>query len=188
MGLERAQNLGLDYVHVFRPELLLELKAAYLRFANQALTTNGASAGVELGFDSCSLGTGYCMNAGSGGAQYGLPSIQVAPPYSGLGDGLFAPLFDYNNTFQYQGSLTWTHGAHNVKTGASLIRRQLNLQQSQSARGSYSINGTLTGSALGDLVAVMPRTHNFRAMWLSRATAPGRSPATFRTTGVRPGG
>ena len=153
VGLERAQNLGVDYVHVFRPELLLELKVAYLRFANQALTTNGANAGVELGFDSCSLGTGYCMNAGSGGAQYGLPSIQVAPPYSGLGDGLFAPLFDYNNTFQYQGSLTWTHGAHNVKSGASLIRRQLNLQQSQSARGSYSVNGTFTGSALGDLVA-----------------------------------
>ena len=107
----------------------------------------------NLGFDSCSLGTGYCMNAGSGGAQYGLPSIKVAAPYSGLGDGLFAPLFDYNNTFQYQGSLTWTHGAHNVKTGASLIRRQLNLQQSQSARGSYSVNGTFTGSALGDLVA-----------------------------------
>ena len=153
VGLERAQNLGVDYVHVFRPELLLELKVAYLRFANQALTTNGANAGVELGFDSCSLGTGYCMNAGSGGAQYGLPSIQVAAPYSGLGDGLFTPLFDYNNTFQYQGSLTWTHGAHNVKTGASLIRRQLNLQQSQSARGSYSVNGTFTGSALGDLVA-----------------------------------
>ncbi len=153
VGLERAQNLGVNYVHVFRPELLLELKAAYLRFANQALTINGANAGVELGFDSCSLGTGYCINAGSGGAQYGLPSIQVASPYSGLGDGLFTPLFDYNNTFQYQGSLTWTHGAHNVKTGASLIRRQLNLQQSQSARGSYSVNGTFTGSALGDLVA-----------------------------------
>ena len=153
VGLERAQNLGVDYVHVFRPELLLELKAAYLRFANQALTTNSANAGVQLGFDSCSLGTGYCMNSGSGGAQYGLPSIQMAPPYSGLGDGLFSPLFDYNNTFQYQGSLSWTHGAHNVKTGASLIRRQLNLQQSISARGSYSINGTFTGSALGDLVA-----------------------------------
>ena len=49
--------------------------------------------------------------------------------------------------------MTWTHGAHNVKTGASLIRRQLNLQQSISARGSYSVNGTFTGSALGDLVA-----------------------------------
>ena len=41
-ALERGQNLGLDYVHVFRPELLLELKFAYLRFANQSLTINGA--------------------------------------------------------------------------------------------------------------------------------------------------
>ena len=152
-GFERGQNLGLEYVHLFRPQLLLELKAAYLRFANQSLTLNGANAGVELGFDSCSLGTGYCMNAGTGGAQYGLPTLRLAAPNAGLGDGMFAPLFDYNNTFQYQGSLTWTHGAHNLKTGASLIRRQMNLQQSPSARGVYSINGTFTGSALGDLVA-----------------------------------
>ena len=152
-ALERGQNLGLDYIHVFRPQLLLELKFAYLRFANQSLTINGADAGVELGFDPCSLGTGYCMNADSGGAKYGLPAFNLAAPYTGLGDGMFAPLFDYNNTFQYQGSLTWIHGAHSVKTGASLIRRQLNWQQSISPRGVYSVNGTFTGSGLGDLVA-----------------------------------
>ena len=152
-GLERGQNLGLDYVHVFRPELLLEFKVAYLRFANQELTINGANAGVELGFDPCSLGTGYCMNADSGGAKYGLPAFSLAAPYTGLGDGLFTPLFDYNNTFQYQGSLTWNHSTHSVKTGASLIRRQLNWQQSISPRGVYSVNGTFTGSGLGDLVA-----------------------------------
>ena len=152
-ALERGQSLGLDYVHVFRPELLLELKFAYLRFANQELTINGANAGVELGFDACSLGTGYCMNANSGGAKYGLPPFSLAAPYSGLGDGLFTPLFDYNNSFQYQGALIWSHGAHSVKTGASLIRRQLNWQQSISPRGVYSVNGTFTGSGLGDLVA-----------------------------------
>ena len=152
-ALERGQNLGLDYVHIFRPDLLLKLQFAYLRFANQSLTINGADAGVELGFDACSLGTGYCMNADSGGAKYGLPAFFLAPPYTGLGDTLFAPLFDYNNTFQYQGSLTWIHGRHSVQTGASLIRRQLNWQQSISPRGVYSVNGTFTGSALGDLVA-----------------------------------
>src|SRR5208337_5405469 len=88
-ALERGQNIGLNYVHVFRPELLLELKFAYLRFANQSLTLNGADAGVDLGFDPCSLGTGYCMNADSGGAKYGLPAFFAAPPYTGLGDGLF---------------------------------------------------------------------------------------------------
>ena len=152
-SLERAQSLGLDYVHVFRPELLLKLQFAYLRFANQGLPVNGTNAGVQLGFDSCSLGTGYCMNANSGGAQYGLPNFRLAAPYTSLGDGMFVPLFDYNNNFQYQGSLSWTHGAHSVQTGASLIRRQLNWQQSPSARGVYSVNGTFTGSALGDLVA-----------------------------------
>jgi len=152
-GFERAQNLGLDYVHAFRPELLLELKAAYVRFVNRELAIGGANAGVDLGFDSCSLGTGYCVNAGSGGALYGLPAVKPASPYAGVGDAASTPLFDYNNTFQYQGSLTWTHRAHNVKTGASLIRRQFDLLQSQSGRGSYSVNGTFTGSALGDLVA-----------------------------------
>jgi len=40
-----------------------------------------------------------------------------------------------------------------VKIGVSLIRRQLNWQQSISPRGVYSVNGTFTGSGLGDLVA-----------------------------------
>ena len=152
-ALERAQNLGLDYIRVFRPQLLLELKFAYLRFANQSLTINGANAGVAMGFDPCSLGTGYCMNADSGGANYGLPAFNIAAPYTGLGDGLFAPLFDYNNTYQYQAALTWNHGVHNVKTGLSLIRRQLKWQQSISPRGVYSVDGTFTGSVLGDLIA-----------------------------------
>jgi len=152
-GFERAQNLGFDYVHVFRPELLLELKVAYVRFVNRELAISGAQAGVDLGFDSCSLGTGYCTNADSGGAQYGLPGVKPASPFVGVGDAPSTPLFDYNNTFQYQGSLTWVHGAHNLKTGASLIRRQLDLLQSLSGRGSYSVNGTFTGSPLGDLVA-----------------------------------
>jgi Carboxypeptidase regulatory-like domain len=151
-SLERAQNLALNYVHVFRPELLLELKAAYLRFANQSLPVNGFNAGVELGFDSCSLGTGYCINPHSGGAQSGLPAVNVAA-YASLGDGMGVPLFDYNNSFQYQGSFIWTHGAHSLKTGASLIRRQMNWQHSLSALGSYAVNGTFTGNALADLLA-----------------------------------
>ena len=43
------------------------------------------------------------------------------------------PLLIFNNTFQYNGALTWTSGAHNIKFGGSLIRRQFSLVQSASA-------------------------------------------------------
>ena len=44
-----TSHLGIGYTHIFKPTLLLELKAAYMRFNNQNLTNNGLNAGTELG-------------------------------------------------------------------------------------------------------------------------------------------
>jgi hypothetical protein len=139
------QNLGLDYVHVYRPTLLLELKASYLRFTNLTTSINPTGAAASLGFDSCTLGTGYCINSGLGGSAAGLPSIGVQN-YAGLGDGMFVPQFVFDNMFQYMGSLTWNKGAHNVKGGVNLIRRQFTRNQSQSGRGSYAINNDIVNA------------------------------------------
>jgi hypothetical protein len=64
----------------------------------------------------------------------GLATIDIVPMRGTgssfvLGDDRFVPILDINNVFQQQGSLTWTRGTHNIKTGASLIRRQLNYYQ-----------------------------------------------------------
>src|SRR6202171_87914 len=64
-----------------------------------------------------------------------------------LGDDRFVPIFDVNNVFQEQGSLTWTKAGHNVKYGGGVIRRQLNYYQNTFGLGYFRF----TQSALLDL-------------------------------------
>jgi TonB dependent receptor len=58
-------------------------------------------------------------------------------PFSDLGDGAFVPLQDIDNTFQYTATISWTKGSHNIKAGASFLRRQARNVQSASATGAY---------------------------------------------------
>ena len=61
-------------------------------------------------------------------------------PFGDIGDGAFVPLRDIDNTFQYNGTVSWTKGNRNFKLGASLIRRQARNVQSASAVGAYGFN------------------------------------------------
>jgi outer membrane receptor protein involved in Fe transport len=58
--------------------------------------------------------------------------------YASVGDGFFVPILDINNVFQYNGAMTYNRGAHNIKFGGALIRRQLNyFQDPFSAQGGF---------------------------------------------------
>jgi hypothetical protein len=156
---ELVSHLGIGYTHIFKPSLLLELKASYMRFNNQNLAVNGQDAGTKLGIV---CDTTDCSNVepSLGGSGAGLAGIQFSGNTStangpqgnicnncavaAIGDGHFTPLFDINNTFTYNGALTWTHGAHSVKAGLSLTRRQMFRVQSGNAQGTISFDGSYT--------------------------------------------
>ena len=138
----RAQNFHLNFVHVFRPNLLIELKASYLRSAIQSLPVNaGIPAATTLGFP-CTAAS--CVNTGDR-QTFGLPQVNIQG-FQGVGDAPYVPLLQFDNAFQYSAALTWAHGAHNVKVGAPVIRRQFSITQSSTARGSFSFDGS-TASA-----------------------------------------
>ena len=67
--------------------------------------------------------------------------------FSDLGDGAFVPLQDIDNAFQYSATLSWTKGNHNIKAGASFLRRQARNVQSASAAGAYGF-GLVTDNNL----------------------------------------
>ncbi len=50
------------------------------------------------------------------------------------------------------GVVTWTHGAHSVRFGATLIRRRATIGQSSNSQGTFTFNGSYTGVAFGDLL------------------------------------
>ena len=147
---ERQQSLGLEYVHVFRPDLLLQLRAGFLRsnIASLALNTGTKDAAIKFGFP-CTATS--CINVDP--TTQGLPSVHFTGGYSELGDDAFVPLTTIDNTFQYSGAVTWTRSTHSFKFGGGLIRRQLNPSQSSYLRGDMEFDGIFTGNSMADLLA-----------------------------------
>jgi outer membrane receptor protein involved in Fe transport len=69
---------------------------------------------------------------------------------SSLGASIFAPLVEAQNKFPVADDVIWTHGAHNLRFGASLSRVQSNFQQQGWWGGFYTFPGLtsfLQGSA-----------------------------------------
>jgi hypothetical protein len=137
---QKAYNAMLNYVHIFTPNLLLELKAAYTRVDNSSMPENmGTNPHTALGQPNVNTPIGNST---------GLAFISIIGSTT-LGSVGFAPVIDQDNTFQYMGSLTWTRGNHNVKLGSSLIRRQLTSYQSSAGEGLWiflSLQNMLEGN------------------------------------------
>ena len=131
-GLGSAKDLAytgmLNYVHTFNPTLLLELKAAYTRVDNQSFP-NAEGTNPNQAIGQPNINTPISDSSG-------LAPIVVVTGAS-LGGVLFQPLKDQDNTFQYLGAVTKTKGDHNIKVGASLIRRQLTSFQSSYPEGLW---------------------------------------------------
>jgi hypothetical protein len=128
-----SQGYMMDYVHIFTPTLLMELKAGYTRLWLYTSAPNqGTNASQKFGMPNTDVSDQIS----------GLATIDIVPMRGVgssfvLGDDRFVPILDINNLFQEQGSLTWTKGTHNVKSGASLIRRQLNYYQNTFGLGYF---------------------------------------------------
>jgi hypothetical protein len=124
-----AHNGQLNYTHIFTPSLVLELKAAYTRINNFSNTPNaGTNASTLFGFPS---------NINFGPASSGLVLIEPSG-LQNLGDSEFVPLQDLNNTFQYNGAVSYIYRTHTFKAGAELIRRQTREVQSANANGDFT--------------------------------------------------
>ena len=146
---ERQQSLGLEFVHVVRPDLLVQLRAGFLRsnIASLALNTGTTDLATQFGFP-CTATS--CINVDP--TSQGIPSVNFNGGYSSLGDDAYVPLIHIENTFQYNGAVTWTHNNHSFKFGGGLIRRQVLAIQSSQLRGDVTFDGIFTGNSLGDLL------------------------------------
>lgn len=126
---DAAQQYGFGFTHIFTPNLLLDLRAAFTRINNFSAPLNyGTSPDTTVGF-------GSNMNFNSF-SNY-LTPIQFGP-FSDIGDGAYVPLQDIDNTFQYLANVSYTMGRHNFKGGVSFIRRQARNVQSSFAAGQYT--------------------------------------------------
>jgi hypothetical protein len=121
-------NAALGYQHIFTPNLLVDFRMAYTRSDNESKTdTDGQNPNDAFGQPNVNVPI-------AGGTGLGVVYVING---TALGGNFFAPLKDQDNTFDYQGMVTYNHGAHSIKAGGALIRRQLTSFQSNFPTGFF---------------------------------------------------
>ena len=133
---QRAQSAQLNDVHVFGPNLIMELKADFSRYGVQSLPVNyGKNVSQQLGIK------GVNIDADSSG----LSIISIAG-LTTLGDASYIPIVTTDNLFQEIADLTYIRGTHSIKFGVDLRRRQTDSFQSPTARGQFSFDSNFTNN------------------------------------------
>jgi len=155
---QRAQAAQINYVHVFSPSLVMELKSGFSRLAVFSLPFNyGTNADTKLGIPGADVD-----NWSSGFGQ-----VTLAGGFRSLGDTGFIPLVTINNLFQEVANFSYIRGAHTIKMGADLRRRQMTPFQSSSPEGTFGFDANLsndpshvagTGNAIASLLLGYPAT------------------------------
>jgi outer membrane receptor protein involved in Fe transport len=136
-----AHNFTGSWVRVINPTLISEVKGAWSR--------------PDI------LSTGFNKDL-NGGDLFGIPNafdgnyeqtggIPVFNPsgYARMGDPNWVPLLTRDNNFHFAGSVTKTAGAHNIKIGGGVVLREFTVMQSNSAKGQWSFNTSVTRSDVG---------------------------------------
>ena len=135
----RADHTHINYLKIFRPTLLAELKAAYLNLRTDSLPlTFGRNVATALGLPG--------VNAGP--LSSGLPNVPVAG-YTTLGDATFLPLLQRNETWQLRATLTAVRGSHDVKWGVGVVDRGFRVAQSNQPAGLFTFTRALTDDGRG---------------------------------------
>jgi len=131
-----ARNAALSYTHIFTPQLLTVLNTGW----------------TYINTDSLPLNYGLNPNAG-----FGEPGVNFSPDTSSLGTvtptgetglgggGNSVPIHDTDNTYQLNGQVIYTHGAHSIKVGSALIRRYVKNGQDQFGEGTINFQAGLPG-------------------------------------------
>jgi hypothetical protein len=142
-SVTKAHNAQFNYIHLISPNLILELKTGYTRIAIDSENLNAASAGdisSKIGLSN--------VNTSLAPTTAGLMPIRfLTGGYANPGDSPYLPILDFNNTYQYMGALTYTHGAHVFKAGVQWTARQLNYYQSAEPLGWVNFT---TSSSIGN--------------------------------------
>jgi hypothetical protein len=143
-------SVSLSYIHTITQNLLTQFQVGFLRVADStypAFFGNGNTVGPAVN-------TAYGMpGVNISGFTSGLAHVGINGGYTVLGGGAFTPLTDLTEAFQGQGTVTYTHGAHNFKFGSGVIRRHLKSVQSAAGLPQYTMSN-LAGFEQGQFLSV----------------------------------
>jgi hypothetical protein len=135
----KAHGTQVNYVRIFSPTMIAEVKGGYLKADIQSLPLN--------------YGSNLSQTFGLPGVNFddvtsGL-ALMTLTGYSALGDSTFIPLIQIDDTWQTNAIVTKIFGEHNIRMGAGYIARQFTVFQSASPVGNFTFNTQLTDNGAG---------------------------------------
>jgi len=145
-------NYTFGYTHTLTPNLVNDFRLGrhFLNTAtlNPFTTSNQTSAGTNLGIPG--------FNGDSIYNNPGIPDFNITG-FNGL-NGSGSNWYQNDSTVQLSEQISWSHGAHNVMAGAEFRRLATGRAAVNSARGTFTFNGTLTGYAPADFILGLPQS------------------------------
>jgi hypothetical protein len=143
-------NYTVGYTQTFTPNLVNDLRVGRNYFATATLNpftvAGNANAGTALGIPGFNGDTIY--------NNPGIPDFGVTG-FNGLGSG-GTNWYQNDSTTQLSEQISWNHHSHNIQAGMEFRRLATGRAAVNSARGSFSFNGTLTGYAPADFILGIP--------------------------------
>jgi hypothetical protein len=144
---QRQQSLAVGFTHIFRPNLLMQLNAQVARFVTDSEALNRDKPTLQN-----QIGGPANVNSSFRGTE-GLAFIWFqSDGYAGVGDQFALPTAYWDTNYQYNGNVVWTKGKHNLKFGASLLRRDWSQFQTLFKAGIF-MNNARSGNAMVNLMA-----------------------------------
>jgi hypothetical protein len=138
---DKRSLMGLDYVHLFTPTLLVEAHSGLSR-SNTHMKGPGTGQNIlaELGMPSFYLDSHVA----------GWPRFTVTD-YAPIGAAVNQPVENSVTDIQNSAKFTWAKSRHTIKGGVEYARVRINQPYYNNARGTFAFNGAWTSSALADL-------------------------------------
>jgi hypothetical protein len=144
----KTDSAELSEVHTFSPNVTNSFRADFLRYLfdfDQRLNQTPPSA---LGFEYPSANS-----AGQGPPFFNLLG------YSSVGGAITGPRNSTQNSIEEQDGLSWIHGSHSMKFGASLLRTQINMFQAIAPNAFFIFASNFpTNDAVANLLLGAPVT------------------------------
>jgi hypothetical protein len=129
--INRGQNAGFTWTHVFSPHWINEARLGFNRLRAAVLQQDhGVNFSQQLGFPTVS----------SNPVDWGYPNVNIYG-FDGLGEPVNYPQDRHDNTYEVADNLAWNSGRHQFKFGTDIRRFQLNSYLDFLTRGDWFFNG-----------------------------------------------
>src|SRR6267378_5215797 len=145
-----TSNYTVGYTHTLTPNLVNDLRVG--RYFLNTATLNPFAVAKNT-----NAGTGLGIPGFNGDSQFNNPGIPdfTITGFNGLNNA-GSNWYQNDSTVQLSEQISWSHGSHNIMAGLEFRRLATAREATNSPRGSFSFNGTLSGYAPADFILGIP--------------------------------